>query len=294
MTGAALLLVAVAACGDQGDGVAGPSAADDSATTTQAGAHPWLTADGDTLVTCSGDPAFPVSRVAEGGLEVTPETAEEILATLEQMKQDFGLDAPRPLQKAEADEVPWAVLWDEPAGDTDQIGILLAEPGTTEFDLHTDEYASLEWSGESWRASSWSGTCGARPLLPVDRSWAQVALPDAPSAPSEATDQARSTDQAGATAGGTIDLMVSEIDCTSGRDPEPFLGEPVVIETAEAVTVYWTTERNTGDASCPGNPWVARTVTLGEPLGGHELLDGSTYPPQVVRTVADLESGPPA
>lgn len=300
LTGTSLLLVAVAACGEQGDGTAGSSVADDSAPTTQAGAHPWLTADGDTLVTCSGDPAFPASRVAEGGLEFTPEASEEILATLEQMKQDFGIDAPRPLQEAEADQVPWAVLWEESVGGTDQVGIIMAEPGATGFDLHTDEYASLEWDGASWRAMGWSGTCGARPALTAGLAWAQVALPEGTPASSQPTDQATTTDQAartdqaGTTADATLELMVTELDCTSARDPEPFLGEPVVIETAEAVTVHWTTEAMTGGAGCPGNPWVPRTITLEDPLGDRELLDGSTYPPQVVRTVTEIESGPPA
>lgn len=273
--GASLLLVAVAACGDQGDDVASTSDVATSTQEPQAGAHPWVTADGDTIVTCSGGPAFPAARVAAGGLEFTPEGSDEILAALEQMKQDFGIDAPGPLQEAEADEVPWAVVWQESVAGVDQVGILIAEPGATEFNLDTDEYASLEWQGESWRASSWSGTCGARPVAPAGRQWAQVALTDA------------TTDT-------TIDLQVSEIECTSARDPELFLAEPVVLETAESVTVFWTSEAMTGDANCPGNPWVPRTIHLEDPLGDRELLDGSTYPPQVVRTVEEIESGPPA
>lgn len=293
LAGASLLLLALVGCGSQGDGVASSPDAARSTQEPQADARPWLTADGDTLVTCSGDPAFPVSRVAEGGLEFTPEASDEILAALDQMKQDFGIDAPRPLQEAEADEVPWAVVWEESVAGSDQIGILMAEPGATEFNLDTDEYASLEWQGESWRASGWSGTCGARPVLPAGREWAQIALADATSG-QDAAATAVATDQVEATADATINLKVSEIECTSARDPEPFLGDPVITETSEAVTVYWTTEQATGEATCPGNPWVPRSAQLEEPLGDRELLDGSTYPPQVVRTVEEIQGGPPA
>ncbi len=290
--GASLLLVAVAACGVERGG----ASSSDVATSTQepqAGAHPWVTADGDTLVTCSGDPAFPASRVAAGGLEFTPEGSDEVLAALDQMKQDFGIDAPRPLQEAEADEVPWAVVWQESVAGVDQIGILMAEPGATEFNLDTDEYATLEWQGESWRASSWSGLCGARPVVPAGRQWVQVAMGDATTAQGEATDQDATTDP-GETTDSTLEVLVSEVECTSARDPEPFLAEPVVLEAAESVTVFWTSEAMTGDATCPGNPWVPRTIQLEDPLGDRELLDGSTYPPQIVRTVEEIQGGPPA
>lgn len=301
--GTALLILLLSGCGDQetdsGSSADGPGSStttsSDAATQTKgAGAQPWLTADGDTLVTCSGSPTFPASRVAAGGLELEPEGSQEILAALDQMKQDFGIDAPGPLQEAAADAVPWAVMWQESVAGTDQVGILIAEPGATEFDLGTDEYATLEWTGQSWRAGTWSGTCGARLALSSGREWAQVALPDARSGQSETADDVATTDQSEATAGTTIDVLVSEIECTGARDPEPFLGEPVVIETVEAVTVFWTTEAMTGDATCPGNPWVPKSVQLEQPLGDRDLLDGSTYPAQLVRTVEEIQGGPPA
>jgi len=93
--------------------------------------------------------------------------------------------------------------------------------------------------------------------------------------------------------GAQLDLLVSEVECTSARDPEPYLREPVIVETSQSVTIYWATEALRAAASCPGNPWVARTVTLEEPLGDRALRDGSGYPPVQVRTVQQIESGPP-
>lgn len=46
----------------------------------------------------------------------------------------------------------------------------------------------------------------------------------------------------------------------------------------DAVTLYWTSETMTGDAGCPSNPVVVRTVELGSPLGDRELRDGSSWP----------------
>ncbi len=250
-----------------------PDQAADRATTSApiaATAQTWLAPDGDVLVTCGASPAFPASLAAQGGLEVQPDEAEEIVDALAHLKDMGGIDAPGPLQAAEAEQVKWAVLWWDSSSEGETLGLLVASPESTGFSLDSDESLTLEWQDGQWRASSWSGTCGARPVLPAHSAWAQIAVP------ADATNPA----------GSSVDLLVSEIQCTSARDPEPFLADPVVVETDEAVTVYWTTEQMTGDATCPGNPWVPRTIQLKDPLGDRPLLDGSTWPPARV-TVAD-------
>jgi hypothetical protein len=233
-------------------------------------AQPWQATNGDVLVTCHDSPAFPASLAAQGGLEVQPGEAEEIVDALAHLKGMGGIDAPGPLQSVEAEQVKWAVLWWDSSSEGETLGLLVAPPGSTGFSLDSDESVTLEWQDGQWRASSWSGTCGARPVLPAYSAWAQIALP------ADATNPA----------GTSVDLLVSEIQCTSARDPEPFLADPVVVETDGTVTVYWTTEQMTGDATCPSNPWVPRTIQLKGPLGDRPLLDGSTWPPARV-TVAD-------
>ncbi len=52
----------------------------------------------------------------------------------------------------------------------------------------------------------------------------------------------------------------------------------MVVEAADAVTVYWTSDAIEGAAGCPGNPVVRRVVKLDQPLGNRELLDGSSWP----------------
>ncbi|GAA1117595.1 hypothetical protein GCM10009582_13530 [Arthrobacter flavus] len=80
------------------------------------------------------------------------------------------------------------------------------------------------------------------------------------------------------------------MDCTGARDPAPFLAtEPVVVETEDEVTVYWTSQQIQGGADCPGNPWVERTLQLDQALGDRTLMDGSTWPPAPVtlKTASD-------
>ena len=123
----------------------------------------------------------------------------------------------------------------------------------------------LERDGERWR---WTGG-GDCHLRPVPRARARVGR-----VCRRRTSTPRSAEPA---------LQVNEIDCTSSRDPAPYLHEPFVVETAESVTVYWTSTPPEGNQTCPGNPTVSRPLPLDEPLGDRQLLDGSTYPPSPVR-----------
>lgn len=56
-----------------------------------------------------------------------------------------------------------------------------------------------------------------------------------------------------------------------------------MVESEEAVTVYFSSEPVRGGASCRGNPEASYTLELDEPLGDRVLLDGSTYPLRQVR-----------
>lgn len=232
---------------------------------------PWHAPDGEVLIRCYHAPAFPASRVADGGLDVPAGTVEEIVTALAELKDEAGIDAPRPLQQAEADEVTWAVLWSDGSAGVETMGLLLASPGSTGFALDADSHVILERQDGRLRVTGSSDSCGARPALPAGSEWAQIALPDRTASPD----------------GTSVDVLVSEVECTSARDPEPYLAaEPVIVETDEDVTVYWTTEEIAGGATCPGNPWVERTLRLDRPLGERELLDGSTWPHRPVTTVA--------
>lgn len=272
LTSAAILGIAVAlgGCGTAGSVPGQGADGGESTAPSNSATQPWRTTDGDVQVACDESPAFPASVAAEGGIDFPADESEAIVTALADLKGKGGIDAPGPLQHATADEVKWAVLWWDRATDEETLGLLVASPQGTGFSLDTDEAVYLDRQDGQWSATGWSGTCGARPVLPAQRAWAQVALP------------ADTTNPAGT----DVHLLVSEIECTSARDPEPFLADPVVVETDETVTVYWTTEQMTGGADCPSNPWVPRTIRLHDALGDRTLLDGSTWPPTTV-TVAD-------
>lgn len=209
-------------------------------------------------------------RAADGGIGVSADHAEEVVAALADLKQSAGMETPVPLQQANADEVEWAVLWWEETAAKETVGLLLAPPGSTVFSLETDWHLVLERQDGQLKVIAWGETCGARPALPADGAWAQIALPDRAPTP----------------AGTTVNVLISERGCTGARDPEPFLAaEPVIVETDQEVTVYWTTDKVTEGATCPGNPWVERTLQLDRPLGQRTLQDGSTWPPAPVTTV---------
>jgi hypothetical protein len=240
----------------------GPIATPQSTPITQ----PWQTPDGGVLVTCGHGPAFPAAMVAGSGIEVYPDEAAAIVAALADLKVMGGIDAPESLQQADAEEVKWTVLWSDDLSGEKTLGLLLAPSDSTGFSLDTDWYLILGRQDGQWRATSWS-ECGARPALPEGSTWAQVALPV----------DTRTPD------GATVNLLVSEIECTGARAPGPFLAaEPVIVETDEEITVYWTSQQVPGDATCPDNPWVERTLHLDQNLGDRTLLDGSTWPPTPV------------
>ncbi len=242
-TAALPLLAASAACGTQS--TVG-SVSDDL---------PVLLADGEVMVSCGGDAHWPPSVMAEGVPAVLDD--DEARRTFQHL-----LDDPRTGPEAELSlfpdgvDVPWRVLHD----DEDAITIGLGE-WTEIGPADGAMYLSLERSADTWEAIGW-GDCQLAPVLKPDVEWAEATTVRAD--------------------GATLTLQVNERQCASARDPEPYLHEPVVVETDDAVTIYWTTTPVVGGADCPGNPSVERTVELDAPLGSRAVLDGSTYPPRPV------------
>ncbi|TCI99619.1 hypothetical protein [Aeromicrobium sp. IC_218] len=214
---------------------------------------PVRTVDGEPLLTCGGH-EFPVSAMVDGIESRTP--AADIVNALDGLVRSAGMDAPLGLSKDGVRPGEWKVL----AEDADSLLVATGrwdERGPGE----RAHRVGLEKQGDRLRVAGW-GDCQPRPV-PVDAvAWAMVTAsaadldPDAVSVP----------------------VRVTEQECTSSRDPEAHLHEPVVVETDRTVTVYWTTEVVTGPQKCPGNPLADRIIELDEPLGDRTVLDGSTWP----------------
>lgn len=93
-----------------------------------------------------------------------------------------------------------------------------------------------------------------------------------------AVDPARPIDPADTELG----LLINELACASGEAPTGREVVPVVVETATTVTVTALVAPVAGGAECPSNPWHPITITLDEPLGDRQLLDGQTSPAEPV------------
>lgn len=220
--------------------------------------------DGEPMVTC-GDirPGFAVSAM-DNGVEGVADEAE-VAAALDELRAEAGIDAPRELQKASAAQAEWKVLGGDPTDDPERllvgVGHWSAATETTD-----GQYVVLERTEAGWRASAW-GDCQLAPVLVEGASWAEIAAAPGGAVPGSSS----------------IEVLVSETECTSSRDPGPYLHEPIVVERDDVVTIYWTSDTPTGAQDCPGNPRVRRTVHLDRPLGDRTVLDGSRWPPRPIR-----------
>ena len=225
---------------------------------------PLVSVGDDVVLSCgSGDPKFAASAM-EGGVSGLADEAE-VAAALESLAAEAGIDAPRELQGGgDIADAEWIVLGSEGDGASEELSV-----GVGHWDANgpsgNGEYVILGRRGDGWRAVGW-GNCNLAPVLAPGLIWAEIA------APAAGLDRAEPS----------VTVEVNERKCTSGRDPEPFLNEPVVVESEASVIVYWTSDSPKGVATCPGNPSVRRVVQLREPLGDRALLDGSTWPPKPV------------
>lgn len=254
---AALLLLA--GCGEQTS-----TASDPGPPVPEPGSHgPLLLVDGEVQVGCGGGSGWPPSVMTEGvdGL-ITDEEVDRAFS--EALADEDGWGAELQVSGILGDD-PTAVEWRALTGSGDTVALGIgpwtdAGPGKGALTVTLRrESGGWVWQGH--------GDCHLAPVLDDASSWVVVSHPTAGS-----VDRKTSTPTVG----------VTERACTGARDPSAYLHEPYVVETDEAVTVYWTTESPEGYSTCQGNPPTDRTLELAAPLGDRDLLDGSVYPPQPV------------
>jgi hypothetical protein len=222
---------------------------------------------GDQNVTC-GSGSWPASAM-EGGVSGLVDEAE-VRAAFARLLEEAPIDAPEAIRQEGADKAPYIALAETNDGYTLGTGTWSIEGPGKDADI-----VGLERQGDgTLRASGW-GDCELRVVLPPGRSPVVVNGPRGGVDPT-------TTEPV---------VMVNELDCTSGRDPVPFLGEPTVVEDDERVLVTMTSETMRGGADCQGNPSVPVTLHLDRPIGGRELLDGGTWPPTPLTVAPDLSAG---
>jgi hypothetical protein len=218
---------------------------------------PLVTEDGALLVTCGGDTGFPVSLLPDGLPDVlTQDEAVEIFADLLSNPELAG-ELSLSFLRDGAEGTEWRVLRDD--GDAYTLGLghwTVDGPAKDAYVMY------LQHHDDGW-AMGGGGGCQLAPVLEGGNTWVEL------NEPSGGLDRVATEPT----------IAVNEVECTSSRDPKPYLHDPVVVENDASVTVYWTSDPMVGAATCPGNPRIEVPLPLSKPLGDRELLDGSTYPP---------------
>lgn len=261
-----LLSPFLAGCGSASQAPSGDADAVGSAPSFEVPDPVLRTDAGEPLVQCGRLP-FPASKVE--GAAIGPDRPE-IDAALEALERTAGMDTPMGLHPG-APEPEVRILAETPeqmtvaAGDWDESGTAHGQGGSVIY---------LNKAGAGWKVVGW-GDCRLVPALPSGLGWANLTFDG--QAPDSATKEIR--------------FEVTERSCSSGRDPGPFLQEPVIVETDRSVTVYWTARLPTAAQECPGNPSAPRTIVLERPLGDRELLDGSAWPARPVKPSQAPASG---
>ncbi|QCW50096.2 hypothetical protein FE634_06180 [Nocardioides dongxiaopingii] len=199
------------------------------------------------LVTC-GVGSWPVS-VMDGGL---PEVAAdpEVRAAVEALPAQLGIDSP--------DVSRWIVLAADDDGVTIGTGAWSAASGPS----RRAETVRLTRADDGALRPAGGGDCRLAVVTPPGRWQVDLAAP-----------------------GGGVDpttdrpvVLATERQCTSGRDPRPYLSDPVVVETADRVVVTLTSRGDDEAHTCEGNPSVPVALDLEQPLGDREVVDGGTWP----------------
>lgn len=77
----------------------------------------------------------------------------------------------------------------------------------------------------------------------------------------------------------TVEILLRERSCASGRSAEGRIFEPAVDYGEDEVVVTIAVRMLDGEQDCQGNPVTPYTLRLEEPLGDRALLDGASGHP---------------
>ncbi|MFD2028589.1 hypothetical protein [Promicromonospora aerolata] len=152
----------------------------------------------------------------------------------------------------------------------------LPEPRDSDGEQRTHELLGIEWTdqteegGEGWQL--WQhGDCALRYDL-GELGDAIVGLdPDNP--PDAASSE--------------VPVLVTEIDCASGKPADGRVRVEHLVELEDRVELVIGVEAPPGDGqNCPSNPPTPFTIELDEPLGNRTLVDVAVYPERELAVVA--------
>ena len=207
----------------------------------------------DPLVSCPGTPAVRYSQM------IDPPSIDEVdHPAVDVLRAELDAPGGEPLPRGR-----WVVI------SIDDDSATFAALSEYSFGV-----AGVERRGDRWIFAGEASGRPCEPVVPLPPGLAHVdVLLDIDSMPDPADT--------------SVDLLVSEQGCSSGRDMGDALRGPQVVETDDAVVVAFAVVPIAGMATCPGNPWTSVTIDLSEPLGGRWIFNGLFFPPAPLVAVAD-------
>jgi hypothetical protein len=214
------------------------------------------------LISCDGASLGWPAAAMDGGIDSRFDQGE-LRAALESLAKEAGTDAPTALRDAAIEHAPWKVLAE--SADTVVVATGTWDANGPGKDGQVVKLEKAEKAGGGWRAVTYGDCANLRPLISPGHAWVEV---------SASGELDRSSTQ--------LMVGVSEVECSGGRDPRPFLREPTIVADDHSVTISWTTEAPTGANTCVGTMPVPQLIHLPDPLGDRVLLDGSVWPARAV------------
>ena len=208
----------------------------------------------DPVVTCRGIPPVRYSQL------IDPPSIDHVdHPAVDALRAELDAPGPEPLPQGR-----WVI-------------IRIDEDQATFAALLPDEfgYSRFKRSGDRWRLSGHGSgpPCESTVAFPEGLGRVEVSL-DPDSLPSSDST--------------TIHLMVTEVDCASGREMGDALVGPQVVETETAVLVAFAAIPLSDQmVNCQGNPSTPVSIELSRPLGDRTIHDGVYVPPKPLHPTAE-------
>ena len=227
-------------------------------------------AEAGPALTCGGL-TFAALTLRTGGGEIA-DLAEPVTEALEDLVRRHPMDRPAGLPERDVSLDDWMLLATEGERGTRRVEIATGEWGEDGPGARAMTVSLEERSDATLKVVGWGECRSLAPVLEPGHSWVEVYAAEGAFDPASTA----------------LPVRVTERQCASARHPDRFLHEPTVVETAESVTISWTSDDVFSSVppgvavTCPGNPVVRRTVELAEPLGDRVVLDGSYWPAREV------------
>lgn len=211
--------------------------------------------------TCGPTPPFAAGLLAEpAGAEAASDPAAAALRGL--IEQEAG-NAPEGATSLFPTSGWWRIAWSNATA----AYMARSEVGDAGFVSATFTVVDGTWQPSQW------GECAPQAELPPGLGLATWRIDGGAPGP-----EAR-----------TINALVTELACASGQSSEGRVVAPEITYGPDFILVGFAVRGLDGAQTCQGNPSVAYTIALSEPVGDRRVYDAGQLPPRDATTCAPAE-----